>query len=117
MAQNMILFSLIMIIIVSLSKPHVEAQVDCGDVIFKLINCESFLFRYANGPSPQCCAGAQDLVQAANASRDVLKATCHCLKKAVQTLPVNLTNAAQLLPLCQLNLTIPISPSVNCDLL
>ncbi|MFS7905030.1 putative plant lipid transfer protein/Par allergen [Helianthus anomalus] len=115
MALSMIRLGLILIVMVLLSKHHVSAQVDCGNVIVKLINCESFLFGYSNQPSPQCCASAQDLVQAANASKDVLKATCRCLKNAVQTLPVNLSNAARITPLCHLNLDIPISPSVDCD--
>ncbi|KAK9057935.1 hypothetical protein SSX86_022774 [Deinandra increscens subsp. villosa] len=106
---------LISIIMVSLANQHVKAQVNCGEVIFKLLSCESFLFGYSSHPNAECCASARDLVQAANASRDVRRATCHCLKNAVQSIPVNLTNAANLTSLCHLSLDIPISPSVDCD--
>lgn len=117
MVQIRCMFSLglILVPLVCLSLQHVDAQTDCGNVIFKLLSCESFLFGSSNVPSPQCCANAQDLVQAANASKDVLKATCQCLKNALQSFPVDLGNAANLTQLCHLNLSIPISPSVDCD--
>ncbi|KAL8259309.1 hypothetical protein R6Q59_027262 [Mikania micrantha] len=115
MVRSMMRLCLIMIILVSLHERHIEAQVDCVDVILKLTNCESFLIGISNHPRPYCCASAQYLVDAANASRDVLKATCQCLKNAIRSFPVNLTNAAQLTSLCHLNLNVPISPDVNCD--
>ncbi|XP_024982859.1 non-specific lipid-transfer protein-like [Cynara cardunculus var. scolymus] len=117
MVRNAIPIILMLVSVLLLSKQRATAQIDCRIVISKLINCESFLFGYSPVPSPDCCASTQDLVQAANASKDVLKATCRCLKSAVQAFPVNLSNAAQIAPLCHLNLNIPIDPSINCDLL
>nr|XP_043611560.1 non-specific lipid-transfer protein-like [Erigeron canadensis] len=115
MARNMIQIGLVVFLVLLLSKQHVEAQVSCDQIVIKLINCESFLFGYSNVPGVQCCASAQDVVQQANASKEVLKATCRCLKAAAQAMPVNLSNAAQLTQSCNLNLNIPISPSVDCD--
>lgn len=105
---------LVLLSLVMLSK-RAEAQVDCSSIIEKLLNCEAFLFKFSNVPNPQCCANVQDLVRAAKASKDVLRGTCRCLKGALQTVPVDLTNAAKLTPLCHLDLNIPISPSVDCD--
>lgn len=116
----MIWFALSLMILAStvlLSKQGVNAQTNCQDVITKLMTCEPFIFGYSYEPSPQCCSSAQDLVRAANASRDVLRATCRCLKTAVQSFPVDFSNAARITSLCHLNLSIPIDPSVNCDTL
>nr|GEX02771.1 non-specific lipid-transfer protein-like [Tanacetum cinerariifolium] len=106
---------LVLVSLVLLSKQQVKAQVDCSSIIEKLFDSEAFLFKYSNAPSPQCCASVQDLVLAAKASKDVLRGTCRCLKDAVQTLPVDLKNAAKLTPLCHLDLNIPVSLSVDCD--
>ncbi|PWA88919.1 non-specific lipid-transfer protein 3 [Artemisia annua] len=105
---------LVLLSLFMLSK-HAEAQVDCSSIIVKLMSCEAFLFKYSNVPGPQCCASVQDLARAAKASKDVLRGTCRCLKSAVQIVPVDLTNAAKLTPLCHLDLNVPISPSVDCD--
>ncbi|KAI3740916.1 hypothetical protein L2E82_31391 [Cichorium intybus] len=115
MARNMIILAFISVVAAMLLKQHVYAQTNCQDVIAKLMPCESFILGFSTEPSPQCCASAQDLVRAANASRDVLRATCRCLKNAVQSIPVDLSNAARITSLCNLNLSIPIDPSVDCD--
>ncbi|KAL4562557.1 hypothetical protein LXL04_034764 [Taraxacum kok-saghyz] len=83
---------------------YVCAQTNCEDVIAKLITCDVFMFGYLPKPNPQCCASAQDLVQAANASKDVLRATCRCLTTMVQSFPVGISNAAHITSMCHLNL-------------
>ena len=117
MVRMVIPIILMLVSVLLLSEQHVNGQIDCQNVISKLISCESFLFGYSNVPSPECCASARDLVQVADGSKDVLKAICRCLKVAVQAFPINLSNAGQITQLCHLNLDIPINPSINCDAL
>ncbi|CAI9293263.1 unnamed protein product [Lactuca saligna] len=119
MVRNIISLALVVIVVLTLliSKQYVNAQTNCQDVNTKLINCEPFMLGYLSKPAPQCCGSAHDLVLAAYASRDTLRATCWCLKTAFQSFKVDFSYAEQITKSCNLKANVPLYPSVNCDTL
>ncbi|CAN4097564.1 unnamed protein product [Withania somnifera] len=92
-----------------------NADVQCGDVMFKVIPCQGFLIGGDVSPSEACCNGAQSLDKQAEASHPDRQAICSCLKTLAKTLPIDLDKAAMLPALCKLDTKIPIDPNVDCS--
>ncbi|XP_016455845.2 non-specific lipid-transfer protein-like [Nicotiana tabacum] len=117
MSRNLPTYTLLAVIlmVISLVLGFANAEVQCSDVILKIIPCQNFLMSGESSPSVACCSGAQALDKEAAASQPDRQAICGCLKSAAQAFPVNVDKAAQLPTLCKLTTKIPINPTVDCS--
>nr|AGI92939.1 lipid transfer protein 1 [Nicotiana attenuata] len=117
MSRNLPSYTLLALILmgVSLVLGFAKADVQCSDVILKIIPCQNFLMSGELYPSVACCSGAQALDKEAAASQPDRQAICGCLKSAAQAFPINVDKAAQLPSLCKLTTKIPINPTVDCS--
>ncbi|KAF8410791.1 hypothetical protein HHK36_003328 [Tetracentron sinense] len=88
----------------------------CGDAVNALIPCGSFLVG-AGPPTPsnECCTSAQKLTKLAQTTA-TRRALCQCLKDNGPSFGVKPQRAKQLPTLCKFSLSIPISPTVNCNM-
>ncbi|CAN6471937.1 unnamed protein product [Victoria cruziana] len=91
------------------------AGVSCGDAVSALIPCGSYLVGAgAARPTDDCCRGAQKLdrlVLTAVARRSL----CECLKQTAPSFGVNPQRARSLPGLCNIKLTLAITPNVDCS--
>nr|XP_009623878.1 non-specific lipid-transfer protein 3-like [Nicotiana tomentosiformis] len=117
MSRSLPSYTLLALILMTLSLVlgFANADVQCSDVILKIIPCQNFLMSGESSPSVACCSGAQALDKEAAASQPDRQAICGCLKSAAQAFPINVDKAAQLPSLCKLTTKIPISPKVDCS--
>ncbi|XP_058757482.1 non-specific lipid-transfer protein A-like [Vicia villosa] len=90
-------------------------DVSCPEAISNLLPCLTFLTGFLPPtPSAECCTGATNLFNKANTT-PILRSVCQCLKDASTRFGVKPDRAAQLPQLCHINLSFPISPTVDCS--
>ncbi|MCD7453708.1 hypothetical protein HAX54_021899 [Datura stramonium] len=100
-------------LIIAISSVNCNDQ--CPKTIVKLLPCKGFL--RGNGDiSGHCCNGVKGLMKiVATFDNDLkLQSFCECLKKEALAIGVIEERAKQIPQLCNINLSIPIDPNVDC---
>ncbi|XP_059309530.1 non-specific lipid-transfer protein 1-like [Lycium ferocissimum] len=86
----------------------------CPNTIVKLLPCRGFLMGKGDISVP-CCNGVKGLMKMATSDDDLkLQNMCECLKKEALAIGVIQERAKQIPELCNINLSIPIDPNVDC---
>ncbi|CAL9071094.1 unnamed protein product [Musa textilis] len=88
--------------------------ITCNDAVSALIPCGSYLLGQGGAdPSPRCCDSARVLDRMARtvASRRQL---CECLKQTGPSFGVKPERVRHLPPFCKIDLSMPVSPDVDC---
>ncbi|CAL9758733.1 unnamed protein product [Musa acuminata subsp. burmannicoides] len=89
--------------------------ITCNDAVSALIPCGSYLIGQGGAdPSPRCCESARALNRMAStvASRRQL---CECLKQTGPSFGVKPDRVQHLPPFCKIDLSMPVSPDVDCS--
>ena len=112
MARFLLLFLLFSI---AWASAKAQQTPSCRDVAHMISPCVAYLAGRAMVPFGPCCGGMLALNRTILTEPD--RATvCGCLKGIAPRLPVlNLARAAVLPRACGVNLSVTISPSVDCD--
>ncbi|KAL5724182.1 hypothetical protein ACHQM5_007474 [Ranunculus cassubicifolius] len=75
--------------------------------------CTSFVIGSEPTPSAECCDGARQLKQMTQ-DKESRQTVCQCFKDIAKTVPVNPEKAKMIPSLCNIDLTIPFDPNVDC---
>ncbi|KAG8385773.1 hypothetical protein BUALT_Bualt03G0080100 [Buddleja alternifolia] len=102
------------LLIMALATSRVSA-ISCTEAVTKLMPCQPFLLGTASSVTVPCCQGAVSLSQLIGSKPGELKSTCECLKQAAASMGVNVDRAKQLPQLCNITVTVPIDPNVDCN--
>ncbi|CAK7325133.1 unnamed protein product [Dovyalis caffra] len=105
----------LMLLVLSLGAEIADATISCLDALATLTPCLPFLLGLPPTPSDACCAGAQKLDKLAATSPVDRKSLCECFVSAVKSYPANPQKVQQLPKLCQLQVTLPDNPDVDCS--
>nr|XP_009626952.2 non-specific lipid-transfer protein 1-like [Nicotiana tomentosiformis] len=91
---------------------------ECPNTIVKLLPCKGFLMGKGDISVP-CCNGVKGLMKilATNDNDLKLKNVCECLKKEALSIGVVQERAEQIPHLCNINISLPIGPNVDCKTL
>ncbi|XP_015878147.3 non-specific lipid-transfer protein AP10 [Ziziphus jujuba] len=102
--------------IMVLGRSAPENDITCQQALTDLLPCTPFLKADAGADQPgvPCCLGVQTVFQAANTTQ-IRRDLCGCFKKAAVVLGVKPERAKQIPTLCNIALTIPIDPSIDCS--
>ena len=108
-----------LVIILGMLVRTLEARkiddVSCTSALFLLLPCLPFLQGVGPAtPTSYCCAGANDLNQKANTTQ-IRRDVCNCLKPAASRFGVNPDRSKQLPQLCNITLSVPFDPSIDCN--
>ncbi|XP_055829157.1 non-specific lipid-transfer protein 3-like [Solanum dulcamara] len=117
MSRNIIpSYSLLSLFLMCVCLVLANAEVECTDVMTKLMPCQGFIMSGDSSPSVDCCSGAQTIDKQFTASdKPDREAICSCLKTAAQFPTINLEKAAMLPALCNLTTKISFDPNVDCS--
>ncbi|XP_015878155.2 non-specific lipid-transfer protein 1 [Ziziphus jujuba] len=101
--------------IMVLGSTH-ENNITCQQALTDLLPCQPFLTAAAGAdqPSGPCCLGVQIVFQAASTTQ-IRRDLCVCFKNAAAQFGAKPDRAKQIPTLCNIALTIPIDPSINCS--
>ncbi|KAI5395528.1 non-specific lipid-transfer protein [Lathyrus oleraceus] len=110
--------SILLMVLVMLVTPFFARQIDditCPEALLALLPCLPFL-QGTGPPTPpnNCCIGLNNLNQRANTTQ-IRKDVCNCLKPAASRFKVNPDKSKQLPKLCNIALSVPFDPSVDCN--
>ncbi|XP_031490673.1 non-specific lipid-transfer protein 3-like [Nymphaea colorata] len=106
--------SLLLLVVVG-SHAAEGAGVSCGDALNALIPCTSYLVGAGGAtPSDGCCRGAQNLDRMAPTA-DARRSLCECFKQTAPSFGVNPQRVRSLPALCNIKLTVVITPNVDCS--
>ncbi|KAJ9176657.1 hypothetical protein P3X46_011943 [Hevea brasiliensis] len=119
MASNKVMvglwaFGSVLLFVISSGNTVQGQGITCAQAITTLQPCLPFLLGTASSPNPSCCSGVQTLNKEANTT-EIRRQLCQCIKTAAASAGVNPGNAKQLPGLCNVNLPVPIDPSVDCS--
>ncbi|XP_058752617.1 non-specific lipid-transfer protein 1-like [Vicia villosa] len=110
--------SIFLMVLGMLLTPLLARQIDdiaCPEALLSLLPCLPFL-QGTGPPTPpgNCCTGLSNLNQKANTPQ-IRKDVCNCLKPAASRFGVKADRSKQLPQLCNINLSVPFDPSVDCN--
>ncbi|CAK8566049.1 unnamed protein product [Lathyrus sativus] len=110
--------SMFFMVLGMLVTPLFSRQIDditCPEALLSLLPCLPFL-QGTGPPTPpsNCCDALGNLNQKANTPQ-IRKDVCNCLKPAASRFKVNPDRSKQLPPLCNIKLSVPFDPSVDCN--
>ncbi|XP_055816276.1 non-specific lipid-transfer protein 1-like [Solanum dulcamara] len=92
----------------------VNGNDQCPNTIVKLLPCKGFLMGKSD-IGGHCCNGVKGLMKMVTFDNDLkLQSICECLKKEALAIGVIEERAKQIPQLCNINLSIPIDPNVDC---
>ncbi|KAL5077704.1 hypothetical protein RYX36_016695 [Vicia faba] len=110
--------TIFLMVLCMLVTPLFARQIDditCPEALLSLLPCLPFL-QGVGPPTPpsNCCAGLTNLNEKANTTQ-IRKDVCNCLKPAASRFGVKPDRSKQLPQLCNINLSVPFDPSVDCN--
>ncbi|XP_008803495.1 non-specific lipid-transfer protein 3-like [Phoenix dactylifera] len=109
------LWAVAAVLVVSTAAAAAAAKVSCGDAVNALIPCGSYLVGSGQAePSPRCCKSAGELSRMASTVAE-RRALCQCFKQTGPSFGVKPERANHLLTACNLSLTIPLNPNMDCS--
>lgn len=90
-------------------------DIGCNEAIFDLLPCHDYLVGSSQGePTPYCCQAANTIFQRADTTQ-VRRTLCVCFEQAFPMFGINPDQARQLPKLCNISLSFPIDPKLNCS--
>ncbi|XP_075481326.1 non-specific lipid-transfer protein-like [Primulina tabacum] len=104
-----------LVALISVMVGRLTAEIQCNDVVARVVPCETFLLSGDARPSAACCRAVRSLDKIATKSHADRKAICRCFKDTARSFPVNLAKAQQLLKLCKVAERVAIDPNVDCN--
>jgi hypothetical protein len=111
------LFMVVMVLGMMVSKFEAR-QIDditCPEALLSLLPCLPFLQGTGGATPPKnCCDGANSLNQKANTT-PIRRDVCNCLKPAASRFGVKPDKSKQLPQLCNITLSVPFDPSIDCN--
>ncbi|KAI5410210.1 hypothetical protein KIW84_055626, partial [Lathyrus oleraceus] len=119
MASQKTVVAVIFVVCMLLMTTRLDASVQiddvsCSEAISTLLPCLAFLEgSLPPTPSVDCCTGVTNLFNKANTT-PIKRSVCQCLKDASTKFAVKPDRAAQLPQLCHIQLSFPISSSIDC---
>lgn len=115
MKVGVVLAVMVVAVVVSVAMPGGEAAVTCQQVSSCMSPCIAYLISGSGNPTNDCCNGVRNL-QAMTPTTPDRRAACDCLKEAAGRNPNIKDDAAASLPTkCGVQISIPISRTVNCN--
>ncbi|CAN4126924.1 unnamed protein product [Withania somnifera] len=113
MDRSIFVFGFVFLVLI-IKIISVNGNDQCPNTIVKLLPCKSFLMGKGD-ISGHCCNGVKGLMKMATFDNDLkLRSICECLKKEASAIGVIQERAMQIPQLCNIKLSIPIGPNVNC---
>ncbi|KAL1560064.1 non-specific lipid-transfer protein 3-like [Salvia divinorum] len=103
------------LVIMALVVGRATAAIGCGDAVSKVLPCQSFMLSGAAAPSPSCCSAVQSPEKMERASTDDRQAICKCFKGLYRLFPVNIDKAKLVPQLCNVTISIAVTPNIDCD--
>ncbi|KAG6419012.1 hypothetical protein SASPL_121220 [Salvia splendens] len=102
-------------VIMALVVWRATAAIRCGDAVSKVLPCQSFMLSGEEAPSATCCSAVQSLEKLERESSDDRQAICKCFKGLYRLFPVNITKAQLIPQLCNVTISIAVTPNIDCD--
>ena len=108
--------ALLVLAMVGLFMAKPGQAITCQQVDVALSSCVSYLTGSSGEPSPACCNGVASIKQNTPTKTD-RQTACQCVKDAASKISSLKDDAAQQLPAkCKIQINVPISRTVNCNL-
>nr|KJB06545.1 hypothetical protein B456_001G085100 [Gossypium raimondii] len=100
------LVRVLVFIMILVAKPKSVDAITCQETLMSLIPCQPFL-------TGGCCSAVAN-INAAATTPAIRRDLCRCFKKVRHGASVVSDKAKQLPRLCDVRVTVPIDPTVNC---
>ncbi|XP_019419928.1 PREDICTED: non-specific lipid-transfer protein AP10-like [Lupinus angustifolius] len=90
-------------------------DITCVDAERLLLPCIPYLQGFGSPkPSSSCCSAAKTIFKGATTTKN-RRALCECFKQAAPVIGVNPDRSKQLPKLCNIRLSFPLDPKINCN--
>ncbi|KAK4360058.1 hypothetical protein RND71_022287 [Anisodus tanguticus] len=115
MGHSILVFVFVFLALI-IAFSSVNGNDQCPNTIVKLLPCKGFLMGKGD-ISGHCCNGVKGLMKMVTSENDLkLQNMCECLKKEALAIGVIQERAKQIPQLCNINLSLPIDPNVDCKM-
>lgn len=118
MKKTMVALSMSMMVLgllATISNATRINDITCAEATPLLLPCVPFLKGSGGGqPSASCCSGANTIFQGATSTQN-RRDLCQCFKQDVSVIGVNPDQLKQLPQLCNINLSFPLDPNIDCN--
>ncbi|CAL0324462.1 unnamed protein product [Lupinus luteus] len=117
MEKTVATFFLSMVILTLLDGTTNASEINditCVDAQRLLLPCIPYLQGLGLKPSSSCCSAAKTVFERATSTQN-RRALCQCFKQVAPVIGVNPDRSKQLPKLCNIRLSFPLDPKINCN--
>ncbi|KAE9610614.1 putative plant lipid transfer protein/Par allergen [Lupinus albus] len=112
---SILLTMMIMSMLDGTSNANQINDITCGEAQLLILPCVPYLQGSGSAkPSGSCCSSAKTVFKRATSTQN-RRALCQCFKDAAPIIGVNPSRSKLLPKLCNIRLSFPLNPSINCN--